>query len=193
MWLRLSTHTCTDRMCLAMGGLVWEDLHYCARRGWYWPNTVNVSSRFLHSFWQSPPHTGAGGSSMGSSWLSCILTSTCLGMALALRGRGRAAQTCHCALTCISFICFYSSCYQIHMMEGIYTETSCARLCPAWLVWLWFIHGRRRQIPQQKDQTWQIPHPILDEDQKVLKMQCSPSGLFYRRIVLLNDNILKSA
>lgn len=48
--------------------------------GGYSPKTVSVSSRFLHIFWQTVANLERCLVSIGSKWLSCILTSTCFGM-----------------------------------------------------------------------------------------------------------------
>lgn len=63
------------------------------RVGWgspyHLPNTVNVSRRFFPSLShkRSPRCRGLGSSEL--RWLSCIRTSTCLGMLLALKQKGR--------------------------------------------------------------------------------------------------------
>lgn len=69
----------------------------CLQRNWKergkrWvdlPRTVRVSRRFLNIFEQILAHLDWGLASMGSRWLSCILTSTCLGILLALYQRGK--------------------------------------------------------------------------------------------------------
>lgn len=48
------------------------------------PRTVSVRRRFLNNLEHILAHLDWGLASMGSRWLSCILTSTCLGILLAL-------------------------------------------------------------------------------------------------------------
>lgn len=49
------------------------------------PRIVSVRTMFFMILSQNPPHMASGGSTMGSKWLSCILTSTCFCMLLVLK------------------------------------------------------------------------------------------------------------
>lgn len=97
------------------------------RRPQYWPRTVSVSRRFLNNLEQSMAHLDWGRDSIGSRWLSCILTSTCLGILLALWNTEKTISSAmHHHETRISHLTVFSTHYLQVCHNGI---CCCCSLC----------------------------------------------------------------